>query len=580
MSDNEPGKKPVSLWRWMGRGLAVLAAVGLVALGIALWAQRDIPATVLEARYGGPPSKFIEVDGVRMHYRDEGSGPVVLLIHANFSNLLDWEPWVVALKDRYRVIRFDMTSHGLTGPDPTGDYTLARTLQLTEDFIDALKLEKVTLAGTSLGGTVAIHYTARHPERVERLVLLSPGSLEGKERRARGGVPKAGYVLKYLLPRALPRFMLSSGFGDPARLPESLVDRWYDLWLREGQREAQLDRLSQYKAGDIEGLIRSLRVPVLLMWGELNTTAVFSQSKTFLELLSGAPAVKFIAYPGLGHMALQEDGARLGRDVRAWLDEPAGDALGGDATLDEGDATLQKGDATFAHGTGRAPFLKGSVPFVKGSVPSTAALPSPASPAFCVEMQRRMAGTVLTGENRLFDDMAAFRHSKPRARPFQIYQVVTYDGARPIRVSCKMKTAAHLRAVYGEHAAGLQRGCPDMTRVLQAEAVAQLRRANQAQAASQAAAFVVDADAPFVTGQSYLKAYPLSHRGPDGRVHLRSVGLFQDYDSWITPLLPEILQGQSYCHWPTVDYLVALATGAMTPGTVVTTEDEAAAVPA
>jgi pimeloyl-ACP methyl ester carboxylesterase len=551
--------------------LAVLAVVGLVALGIALWTQRDIPASVLEARYGGAPSKFIEIDGVRMHYRDEGSGPVVVLIHANFSNLLDWEPWVVALKDRYRVVRFDMTSHGLTGPDPTGDYTLARTLQLTEDFIDALKLGKVTLGGTSLGGTVAIHYTSRHPERVERLVLLSPGSLEGKEKRARGGVPKAGYVLKYLLPRALPRFMLSSGFGDPARLPESLVDRWYDLWLREGQREAQLDRLSQYKAGDIEGLIRSLRVPVLLMWGELNTTAVFSQSKTFLDLLSGAPAVKFIPYPGLGHMALQEDGARLARDVRAWLD----DGPKGDATL-----SSSKGDATLLDAPAVRDAIafdgKGSVPF---ALPQRVASPLPSSAEFCVVVQRRMAGTVLTGANRVFDDMAEFRHSKPRVRPFEIFQVVTYDGARPIRVSCKMKTAAHLRAVYGESAAGVQRGCPDMTRVLQAEAVAQLRGADQVEAAAKAERFVVQADAPFVTGGAYLKAYPLSHRGPDGRVHLRSIGLFQDYDSWITLLLPEFLEGQSYCHLPTVEYLVALATGAMVPGTIVTTADDAVVAP-
>lgn len=143
-----------------------------------------------------------------------------------------------------------------------------------------------------------------------------------------------------------------------------------------------------------------------------------------------------------------------------------------------------------------------------------------------------------------------------------------------------MKTAAHLRAVYGESAAGTQRGCPDMTRALQAEAVAQLRGANQAEAAAKAAAFVVQADEPFVTGGAFLKAYPLSHRGPDGRVHLRSIGLFQDYDSWITALLPEFLQGQSYCHLPTVEYLVALATGAMAPGTVVTTEDDAVVVPA
>jgi pimeloyl-ACP methyl ester carboxylesterase len=309
------------MWRVIGRILLVLVVLGLVGLGVALWAYRDIPAAELEARYAGPESRFIVIDGVRFHYRDEGEGPVVVLFHANFSNLIDWDPWVEALKDRYRVVRLDMTSHGLTGPDPTGDYTLPRTLELTEKFIDALGIGKATLGGTSLGGTVAIHYTARHPERVERLILLSPGSLEGKE-RARGGLPKAAYVLTLILPRALPEFMLRSGFGDPTKLPDELVDRWYDMWMREGQRKAQLDRLSQYASGDIEGLVRSIRVPVLLLWGEANTTAVFEQSGEFRKLLENAPSLTFISYPGVGHMAVEEAGAEIGRDVRAWLDTP------------------------------------------------------------------------------------------------------------------------------------------------------------------------------------------------------------------------------------------------------------------
>jgi pimeloyl-ACP methyl ester carboxylesterase len=312
----------MTLKRFLLRTLAALGIVALIGLVVALWAYRDIPAVELEARYAGPTtaSRFIEIDGVRMHYRDEGSGPVIVLLHANFSNLIDWDPWVEALKDRYRVVRFDMTSHGLTGPDPTGDYTQKRTLHLTERFIDALKLGKVTLGGTSMGGTVAIHYTAAHPERVERLILLSPGSLEGRERKRRGTVPTIGYSLKYILPRALPEGMLRSGFGDPSQLPDELVDRWYDFWMREGQREAQLDRLSQYEAGDIEGLIRSIRVPVLLLWGEANTTAVFEQSFEFRELLRDAPSLKFISYPGVGHMAVEEAGPRIGKDVRAWLD--------------------------------------------------------------------------------------------------------------------------------------------------------------------------------------------------------------------------------------------------------------------
>jgi pimeloyl-ACP methyl ester carboxylesterase len=315
----------MSLRRFIVRGLGVVAVTGIIALGTALWVYRDIPAAELEARYASPASRFMNIDGARIHYRDEGSGPPVVLIHANFSNLIDWDPWVDALKDRYRVIRFDMTSHGLTGPDPTGDYRQERTLALTERLIDALDLGRIVLGGTSMGGTVAIHYSAAHPERVERLILLSPGSLEGQEQKRRGNVPKAAYVLKYIMPRALPEFMLRGGFGDPSRLPESLVDRWYDMWMHEGQREAQLDRLSQYEAGDIQGVIRQVRAPVLLLWGEANTTAHFEQAAEFMHLLENAASVKLISYPGVGHMAVEEAGAEIGKDVRAWLDRPLAD---------------------------------------------------------------------------------------------------------------------------------------------------------------------------------------------------------------------------------------------------------------
>jgi pimeloyl-ACP methyl ester carboxylesterase len=215
-----------------------------------------------------------------------------------------------------------LTSHGLTGPDPTGDYSPERTLEVVEKFINAMNLDQFSIGGTSMGGTVAIHYTHNHPERIDKLILLSPGSLEGKERKSgpRGEVPNAAYVLKYIMPRALPEYMLRSGFGDESKLTDELVDRWYDMWRREGNREAQLDRLQQYKPGDIEDIIRQLEAPTLLMWGEANTTAKFEQAKHFQELLENVESLKFRSYPGVGHMAVQEAGEETGRDVRAFLD--------------------------------------------------------------------------------------------------------------------------------------------------------------------------------------------------------------------------------------------------------------------
>ncbi|MGI9309313.1 MAG: alpha/beta fold hydrolase [Gammaproteobacteria bacterium] len=310
--------------KWLrraGYGIAGLVVVLLISTLIALVAYRDIPADVLEAKYANEESRFMHVDGVRIHFRDVGTGPPVVLIHAHFANLIGWDPWVDALKQDYRVIRFDMTSHGLTGPDPSGDYTLERTIELTERFVDALDLDEFAIAGTSMGGTVAMHYTARHPERISKLILLSPGALEGRamteENKGRMGTPLD--IVTYITPRALPKFMLKGGFGDPDKVTDELVDRWYEMWMREGQREAEVARMRQYEPGDLEGVVASITRPVLLMWGEANTRASIEQAPVFVDMLSSAESVQLITYPGVGHMAVQEAGDLTAVDAVAFL---------------------------------------------------------------------------------------------------------------------------------------------------------------------------------------------------------------------------------------------------------------------
>lgn len=309
--------------RILGYGLVALVVLGLVAFAVAAWVYRDIPADVLEAKYTTPASRFLNVDGVRIHYRDEGQGPVVVLIHANFSNLISWDPWVAALKDTHRILRFDMTGHGLTGPDPTGVYTLERNVELTARFVDALKLKRFSIGGTSLGGTVAMHYTAAHPERVERLILLSPGALEGRSMQREGRtVPAAANILEYITPRALAAFMLRSRFGDPEKVTDQLIDQWWEMWLREGQRAAILARLRSYSSADIVTATAGVKVPTLILWGEANPQAPVEQAGELRRMLVNAPSVTTITYPGVGHMAVEEAGDRIAPDVLAFLQRP------------------------------------------------------------------------------------------------------------------------------------------------------------------------------------------------------------------------------------------------------------------
>jgi pimeloyl-ACP methyl ester carboxylesterase len=307
--------------RTIGKALLVLLVIGAIGLLVALWAYRDIPAAELEARFTSPASRFIHIDGVRIHYRDEGSGPALLLLHANFSNLLGWDPWVDALRDRYRVVRLDLPAFGLTGPDPSGNYSNQRTLALVEKFTDAVGLKRFAIGGTSLGGGIAIRYSARHPDRIESLILLNPGILEGRA-MARTGmrVPDAANVLAYLTPRALAAFMLRSRAGDPSKITEEHIDRWYEMWMREGNRRAILDRLRAYDSSDVVEVLAAVKVPVLILWGEANPQTPIDQATELKAMLKNAPAVALITYPGVGHPALEEAGAAIAADVRAYLD--------------------------------------------------------------------------------------------------------------------------------------------------------------------------------------------------------------------------------------------------------------------
>lgn len=137
-------------------GLAVLAAV-VAALYIS--ARRSAPAITLAElieRYATPASRYVDVAGVRVHYRDEGSGPTLLLFHGSFGSLLMFDEMVPALAGRFRVIRFDQPPTGLSGPVPDGFSMTPEAF--VREFLGRLGVDRVALLGTSSGGIFAYRY--------------------------------------------------------------------------------------------------------------------------------------------------------------------------------------------------------------------------------------------------------------------------------------------------------------------------------------------------------------------------------------------------------------------------------------
>lgn len=290
-------------------------------IGAGLWLRSPDKARAgLEAKYLAAPGDIIEVLGTRLHVRDSGpkDAPAVFMIHGFGSSLHTWEPWAQALADDSRVIRLDLPGSGLSGPDTTGDYTDARTMALIEALMDRLGIARASLIGNSIGGRIAWSFAARYPGRTAKLVLVAPDGFAsaGFAYGEKPSVPATMRLMRYVLPKALLRMSISPAYGDPADLTDATVDRYYDLLMAPGNRDALIARLEQTVLQDPEPLLRRIRAPTLLVWGGKDALIPIRNAQDYLRNLSDAELVTF---PDLGHLPQEEAPARSLPPVRSFL---------------------------------------------------------------------------------------------------------------------------------------------------------------------------------------------------------------------------------------------------------------------
>ncbi len=308
--------------RWAMRGL--LALVLLLLLGIAFlwWSNRDIPMAELEREYGGDDLRRLEVDGVNLAYRVSGEGPPVVLLHSHFYTMRQWQAWTEQLEKHFTVIRYDLTSHGLTGADPSGDYSYARGVQLLTALLDHLGIETAALVGSSTGGAVARHFAATHPDRVRGLVLINtPGMPRPANPHMERGMPGwAGYLF-YLLPEGLFKPFLAAAVADPATISDELVHEIHRMYRGEGNRWAEFERMSTWEPSDISAELQLISAPTLIMWGEENPQLPVAHADLYREQLTNAASVDTVIYPGVGHVIPLEIPGRSATDAQTFLEQ-------------------------------------------------------------------------------------------------------------------------------------------------------------------------------------------------------------------------------------------------------------------
>jgi pimeloyl-ACP methyl ester carboxylesterase len=309
-------------------GLALM----LMALSVSLMRAPERPVHSLVARWAPPPSDFMELDGPvwqgqLVHFRDTGPRddrlPLVLL-HGTGSSLHTWEGWTAALERERRVIGLDLPGFGLTGPSLRDDYSADADVDFVLAVLDRLGVRRFVAIGNSLGGEVAWRLALQAPDRVRGLVLVDAAGLplsEGLPWIARlghlpGVLPAVGQLTEWLLPRALVEQALQHLWGDPHAVGSAVVDRHFELLLREGNRRALARRAQQWRPGSAAARLSEVTAPTLVLWGGRDRLIPIEQGR---RLAAAIPGSQFVAFPTLGHLPQEEAPALTVDPVRRFL---------------------------------------------------------------------------------------------------------------------------------------------------------------------------------------------------------------------------------------------------------------------
>ena len=210
--------------------------------------SNGIEPEILLEKYATPESKFIEIDGQKVHYRDTGKGEVLLLLHGVSSSLHTWDGWQTELSKDFRVISLDLPAFGITGPFPNDDYNFAHYMVFLESFMDKLGVEKCYLSGNSFGGNLTWRFASKNPDRVIKIAILDASGFERSENPIGfilTSTPGISIVSHYFTPKFLIENSVKGFYGEPSMVTDSLVNRYYELLLRKGNRQAFSKVLNQ-----------------------------------------------------------------------------------------------------------------------------------------------------------------------------------------------------------------------------------------------------------------------------------------------------------------------------------------------
>ncbi|HEY6374837.1 MAG TPA: alpha/beta fold hydrolase [Edaphobacter sp.] len=270
---------------------------------------------------------FVLVDGKKVHYQRAGHGRPLLLLHGLVGSARNWRQNISFLASHATVYAVDLFNMGESERVPGLDASLAATADRVAACMDALGLAEADIAAHSHGGAIAMMLTARHPDRVRRLILFAPANPFcdlGRQLIRFYQTPFGSWFARQIpwLPDSLKAIALSHMYGDPSRVEKGALEG-YTAGLRvPGTIDHVLEivRLWSVDMGILRDALPEVAgKPTLLIWGDRDRAVGLSSGRELQRILSRA---RLIVIPGAGHIAFEEMPDICNRAMQDWISSP------------------------------------------------------------------------------------------------------------------------------------------------------------------------------------------------------------------------------------------------------------------
>lgn len=283
---------------------------------------RTLTLNDVRQKYATAASKFVDIEGINVHYRDEGKGPVLLLIHGSLGDVMDWDEWVQELKADFRIIRFDIPGFGQSGKIPNNNYSIERINVLIDGLMDYLGIEKFGIVGISYGGLVTFRYAATRSDRVRSMILINSAGVQyGKTVKPKEGndKPKKNMFVEPVVTKEDVETFYEAYINDPAKRTPAFIQRKLDFMNIAGRDAEAKQTYAFYERNDPFRVLAHVRAPSLVMWGAGNKALDTETANVFLNSLTHACAKELVTFDRGGHYINVERPQETAHAAQAFL---------------------------------------------------------------------------------------------------------------------------------------------------------------------------------------------------------------------------------------------------------------------